>query len=143
MNIETVIHSDKKKCCYSKDANVVAIGPYTDSHHYMPVPIIVSPSCKKETGKDLLRWMKTVLHTWQTHPDGQAKHGPIWGVGSDRESSFHLMQMSMCMTHVVDTSSDLGHVLQTMHGLNMQTSENGIVGTCDPKHIIKCRWIPH
>ena len=142
-NIETAIHGNEKKCCHDKDATVVAIGPYADSAHYTPVPIIVSPSCKKETGEGLLQWMKTVLQTWRTHPDGQAKHGPIWGVSSDGESSFCLMQMSMCMTHVVDASSDLGHILRTMHGLNIQTGENGIVGTCDPKHVIKRKLAPH
>ena len=45
------------------------------------------------------------------------------------------------MTHLVDANSDLGQILHTMPGLNKQTSENGIAGTCDPKHVIKCRLI--
>jgi hypothetical protein len=142
-NVENAIHGDEKECCYGKDATVVAIGPYADDTHYTPVPIVVSPSCKKETGKELARWIKTVLQTWATHPDGQAKHGPIWVVGSDGEPSFRLMRMSMCMTHVVDANSDLGKILHTMPGLNKQTGENGIVRTCDPKHVIKRRLIPH
>lgn len=81
--------------------------------------------------------MRMVLQTWETHPDGQAKHGPIWVVGSDEESSFRLMQMSLCMSHVVDANSDLGHIFCTMPGLNQQIGENGVVGTCDPKHVIK------
>ena len=140
-NVEITIYGDEKKCCYGKDATVVAIGPYADSTHYTPVPIVVSPSCKKETGRDLAQWIQTVLRTWETHPDGQAKHGPIWVVGSDGESSFRLMRMSLCMMHLVDANSDLGQILHTMPGLNKQTGDNGIVGTCDPKHVIKRRLI--
>jgi len=32
-NVEIVIHRDEKKCCYSKDATVVVIGPYADPTH--------------------------------------------------------------------------------------------------------------
>jgi hypothetical protein len=136
-NVELAIHEDDKKCCYGKDATVVAIGPYANTTHYTPVPIVVSPSCKKESGNDLAQWIHTVLRTWETHPDGQAKHGPIWVVGSDGESSFRLMRMKMCMTRAVDANSDLGCILHKMPGLNTRTGENGIVGTCDPKHVIK------
>lgn len=136
MAVEKALHEDKT-CCYGKDASVVAIGPYADSTHYTPVPIVVSPSCKKETGSELLQWIKTMINVWQTHPDGEAKHGPIWGVGTDGESSFRLMRMLLCMTEDVDPSSDLGNILHKLLGLNRQTGKNGEVGTCDPKHVIK------
>lgn len=71
--VEKAIHQDNT-CCYGKDATVVMVGPYADPIHYTPVPLVVSPSCKKETGHELLKWIKTVLEEWQTHPDGEAKH---------------------------------------------------------------------
>lgn len=85
--VEKAVH-ETKTCCYGKDGTVLAIGPYADAEHYTPVPIIVSPSCKKETAQQLARWIKIVLDEWKANPDGEAKHGPIWTIGSDGESSF-------------------------------------------------------
>ena len=136
--VEKAIHNEKT-CCYGKDGTVVTIGPYADTEHYTLVPIVVLPSCKKENAQQLLRWIKLVLAEWKAHPDGEAKHGPIWTIGSDGESSFRSMHMSLCMTRSVDPNSELGHILDTLSGLNQQTGEDDSVGTCDPKHIIKSR----
>jgi hypothetical protein len=134
--VEKAVH-ETKTCCYGKDGTVLAIGPYANAEHYTPVPIVVSPSCKKETAQQLIRWIKIVLEEWNANPDGEAKHGPIWTIGTDGESSFRLMRMSLCMTKTVDPNSALGCILATLSGLNQQTGNNDIVGTCDPKHVIK------
>lgn len=135
-SVEKAVH-ETKTCCYGKDGTVVAIGPYANAEHYTPVPIVVSPSCKKETAQQLVRWIKIILDEWSANPDGEAKHGPIWTIGSDGESSFRLMRMSLCMTKTVDPNSALGCILGTLSGLNQQTGNNNIIGTCDPKHVIK------
>lgn len=49
--------------------------------------------------------------------------------------------MALCMTKSVDSDSDLGNILNKMPGLNQQTGEHGISGTCDPKHVIKSKSI--
>ena len=134
--VEKAVH-ETKTCCYGKDGTVLAIGPYANVEHYTPVPIVVSPSCKKETAQQLVRWIKIVLNEWKANPDGEAKHGPIWTIGSDGESSFRRMRMSLCMTRTVDPNSALGYILATLSGLNQQTGDNDTVGTCDPKHVIK------
>lgn len=141
-NVEAVskaLHQDKT-CCYGKDGTVVAIGPYADSEHYTPIAIVVSPSCKKETADELLIWIELILDVWRTHPDGECKHGPIWTVGSDGESSFRKMRMSMCMTDSIDVHSDLGRVLVKLPGLNTKVSKHDTGSTCDPKHVMKSKW---
>lgn len=134
--VEKALHEDKT-CCYGKDATVVVVGPYADATHYTPVPIIVSPSCKQETAMQLSQWIKTAVDVWVSHPDGEAKHGPIWTIGSDGESSFWLMRMMLCMTETIEPTSDLGDILSRLCGLNRRTGYHGITGTCDPKHVIK------
>ncbi|KAJ3925382.1 MAG: hypothetical protein NXY57DRAFT_907147, partial [Lentinula lateritia] len=58
--------------------------------HYNPIPLILSPLCKKETSFVLKDWLKLFIQVWREHPYGKAKYGPIQSVASDGELSFHL-----------------------------------------------------
>ncbi|EIM80052.1 uncharacterized protein STEHIDRAFT_34896, partial [Stereum hirsutum FP-91666 SS1] len=123
--------------CYGKDATVLAIAPYTRADHYTPVPIIVSPSCKSEKGDMLAKWLKIVVAAWQRHKYGECLNGPLWAIATDGESTFRLAKFLLYMTEQVAPDSDLGKILHPLLGLNCWTGEHGLVGTCDPKHIIK------
>ncbi|THH13601.1 hypothetical protein EW146_g6638 [Bondarzewia mesenterica] len=138
--VEKALHGDasgKTSCCYGKDGTVVAIAPYARDDHYTPVPIVMSPSCKTEKGPELAAWLSTVLDCWKQHQYGQALHGPIWALASDGEASFRVAKFQLCMRESVNPTFDLGHQLQGMPGLNLLTGRDGVVGTCDPKHVIK------
>ena len=128
---------DDGTCHYGKDATVIVIGPYARAVYYTPVPIGVTPSCKQETADQLAKTIKLVLDIWRAHLDGAEKHGPIWTVGSDGESSFRRMRMVLCMSETVPPMSDLEEILGKLCGLNQQTGYGGTTGTCDPKHVIK------
>ncbi|KAI0066999.1 hypothetical protein BV25DRAFT_1897244 [Artomyces pyxidatus] len=134
--VEKALHVDET-CCYGKDGTVVAIAPYADSQSYTPYPVILSPSCKTEKGSEMSLWMKTMLDVWRTHPHGEVKHGPIYAIGSDGESSFRLARFTLCMSETLDAASELGQILYKLQGLNRETGPYGIIGTCDPKHVIK------
>ncbi|TFK89183.1 hypothetical protein K466DRAFT_611332, partial [Polyporus arcularius HHB13444] len=122
---------------YGKDGTVVAIAPYARTDHYTPVPLLVSASCKTETGEGMVTWLTFVLDAWKNHPFGEQTHGPIWALASDGESSFRRARFLLCMQSRIDPASGLGQRLVSLSGLNLLTGPNGIVGTCDPKHVLK------
>ncbi len=139
--VEAALHglpdSPGPKCCYGKDGTVAAIAPYARTDHYTPVPILLSPSCKSETGEELVESVRVVSNTWHIHPYGEQIHGSLWSLGSDGESSFRRARFLLCMSEQLDRDAPLGQLLHSLPGFNCYTGARGLVGTCDPKHVIK------
>ncbi|KAK7015571.1 hypothetical protein VNI00_019065 [Paramarasmius palmivorus] len=131
-------HQDSsKKVCFGSDGTVVAVAPYARTDFYSPVPIVLSPSCKEEKGEQLAEWLQTTLDAWKENPCGERVHGPIWSIGSDGDSVFRRAKYDLCMTTPIDPTSNLGERVCPLLGMNTLTSSQGVVGTCDPKHILK------
>ncbi|KAJ3775493.1 hypothetical protein FB446DRAFT_609311, partial [Lentinula raphanica] len=128
---------DNSKCHLGKDGTVLAIAPVSDREQYSPVPLILSPSCKKESGTVLKDWLQLFMTVWQEHPYGEALYGPIRSLASDGESSFRLARFQLCMSKEVEPLSILGQVVCRLPGLNRQTGPTYILGTCDYKHVFK------
>jgi len=124
-------------CHLGKDGTVVAIAPIADDKHYYAVPIILSASCKQETGQELFKWIEKLLDVYKNHPHGEKVHGPIRTVASDGESSFQTARFLLCMKSPLDPQSSMGKILYNLPGMNYYTGDYGILGTCDPKHVIK------
>ncbi|KAF9012121.1 hypothetical protein BDZ89DRAFT_1167353 [Hymenopellis radicata] len=128
---------DPHACHRGKDGTVLAIATVSDSEQYTPIPLILSPSCKAETGKQLATWLRTFIDVWREHPFGEALYGPIRALASDGESSFRLARYNLCMSETVQKDQPLGQLLWDLPGLNLQTGIYNILGTCDPKHVFK------
>jgi hypothetical protein len=124
-------------CHHGKDGTVVAIAPVTATEDYFPVPLILSPSCKAETGDQLLQWVVRFLDIYHEHPDGEKRHGPIYTLATDGESSFRTMRYKLGVSEDVDPSSNIGQRLRHLPGFNRRTGPRGLLTTSDPKHIIK------
>ncbi|KAH9833218.1 uncharacterized protein C8Q71DRAFT_712933, partial [Rhodofomes roseus] len=135
--IEHALHGETPKCHYGKDATIGAVAPYARTDHYSATPLFASPSCKTEVGNDLGVWLRTFLDAWKSHPYGERLQGPIWSVGSDGEASFRRAKFDLCMGELIPHSSELGAHLVRMTGMNMACGSDGIIATCDPKHVIK------
>ena len=129
---------DNGDCHYGKDVTILAIAPVTDKENYHAVPIIVSPSCKSEKGEDIETWVKIFLQNWRTNPAGAALHGDVVTLATDGESSFRKLHFLLCLSKDLDHNSNVGKILYQLPGLNCRTGENMLIGTCDPKHVIKC-----
>ncbi|KAK7026492.1 hypothetical protein VNI00_015572 [Paramarasmius palmivorus] len=112
---------ESQKVCFGSDGTVVAIAPYSRTDFYSPCPIALSPSCKKEKGGDLAAWLDVTLRSWRESPYGECLNGPIWSIGSDE----------------IDPQSKLGKIIHPLKGMNRMTSIHGVIGTSDPKHIMK------
>ncbi|KAJ3539797.1 hypothetical protein NMY22_g4564 [Coprinellus aureogranulatus] len=131
--------SPQKKVCFATEATVVAWGSYHPTH-YNCVPIVASPSCKTETGEELREWFRdVVIKTWKANPLGAATHGEIWSMASDSDAVYRYAKYLECLRDGVEfnTASGYGTGLKDLEGLNLFTSKDGILGTCDPKHIFK------
>ncbi|KAF8151692.1 hypothetical protein B0H34DRAFT_618278, partial [Crassisporium funariophilum] len=128
---------DEKVCHYGKDGTVLGIAPITDKENYHVVPLVVSPLCKTEKGDKLMKWVKEFLKNWHSNPSGAAIHGEVNVLATDGESSFQKLRFLLCLTKDLDRNSELGKILYQLSGLNRRTGDNGLIGTCDPKHIIK------
>ncbi|KAJ6603661.1 hypothetical protein B0H10DRAFT_2315727 [Mycena sp. CBHHK59/15] len=130
--------TEDQKVCFGSDATVVAIAPYGRDDHYTPSPIVVSPSDKTEKGLELVKWMQTVITSWQENESGESVHGPIWSLASDGDAAYRLAKHTLCMVKKLDPELPLGKILYPLIGLNLLTSINNILWTGDPKHIWKC-----
>jgi len=106
-------------------------------------PIILSPSCKTEKGDQLANWVSGALTCYRISPDGEKLHGKINTLATDGESSFRTMRFTIGLTNVIVPDSELGKILYKLDGspklpgLNCCTGIDGLITTCDPKHIIK------
>jgi hypothetical protein len=124
-------------CHHGKDGIVAAIAPIAESEYYAPAPLLISASCKRETGQQLTEWLKMFIQVYKDHPDGEKTHGPIRTIASDGEASFRTARFLLCTTQDLDPNSELGKILYKLPGLNCQIGADGLLGTCDPKHIFK------
>ncbi|THH30616.1 hypothetical protein EUX98_g3584 [Antrodiella citrinella] len=142
LGIRTALHGTEDgdvepTCHYGKDGTVVAIAPLGQSEHYSAVPIVLSASCKAETGEELKALLLLIMAVWKKHPNGAAKHGPIRTIATDGEASFRLARHLIGTASTLDPTSDLGKAAAPLVGLNLRVGEDDVVSTCDPKHIIK------
>jgi len=69
---------DDGECYQGKDGTVLAIAPITDTKDYYPVPLVLLPSCKTETGDQLAEWVGSFINAYREHIEGEARHGPIF-----------------------------------------------------------------
>ena len=126
-----------RTCHRGKDATVLGLAPVTDMENYHVTPLVLSSSCKSETGEELASWVRGVIENYRQHSDGEERHGPICTLATDGESSFRKLRFLLCLTETLDPNSDLSRKLSVLPGVNLQTGPHGILGTCDPKHIVK------
>lgn len=138
-DIETVGRSlyENKFCHHGKDATVLGVAPITATKNYHVTPLVLSSSCKEDSGEALAKWVRNFIKAYQNHPDGEKTHGPIYTLATDGESSFHKLHFILGLQEMVDKKTELGKKLAELPGLNLETGAHGLLTTCDPKHIIK------
>lgn len=100
-------------------------------------PLGIAASDGSQKGEQLAVWLDVVLSTWKNDPNGEAVHGPIWAIGTDGASAYRKAKHILCTAKELDPTSELGRMLHPLVGLNLETSKDGIIGTCDPRHVLK------
>jgi hypothetical protein len=136
-NVSDALFGPERTSHRGKDATVLGLAPITDKENYHVTPLVLSASCKAETGNDLASWVGSFIDYYHDHPDGARRHGKINTLATDGESSFRKLRFLLCLTETVDINSELGKKLSGLPGLNLSTGRRGIIGTCDPKHVVK------
>ena len=127
----------EKKCHHGKDGTVIALASITGDENYFPVPLVLSPSCKAETGDQLSIWISHFLDIYRVHPSGEKLHGPIRTLATDGEATFRFLRFLLGLVEDLDCESDLEKLLYQLPGFNCVVGRHGLLTTCDPKHIIK------
>lgn len=135
-NVATALR-EMETCHYGKDATVLGIAPITGNENYHVTPLVLSSSCKTEDGQTLANWVGKFIEAYRKHPSGEKLHGQIYTLATDGESSFCKLCFTLGLQEKVDNNTALGHKLSGLKGLNLWTGAQGMLTTCDPKHIIK------
>ncbi|KAF8150234.1 hypothetical protein B0H34DRAFT_667193 [Crassisporium funariophilum] len=116
---------------------VLGLAPISADENYFVSPLVLSGSCKSETGNDILIWITTFVQCYYASPHGRMRHGDLTNIATDGESSFRKMRFLFGYTEDLDRESKLGELLYRLPGFNCQTGIHQIITTCDPKHVIK------
>lgn len=135
-SIQDALCQDEPRAHYASEATVVAIGPLRSSN-YSAIPLALSGSCKGETGVRMSLWLREIVHAWRDGISGAALHGPIWSIATDGESTMKTCRFHLCMSQTLSNSNRIYPLLKNLTGLNLQTGEDNITMTCDPKHVFK------
>lgn len=130
---------DGKLIHLGKEATVLAIGSISDPENYLPIPVLLSTTCKAEKADALAHWLELFLDVWCKHLRGEALHGPIVTVASDGASTFRLARFQLTTKEKIDITKGYGKVLAQLDGLDLWTGVHGLLVTCDPKHVFKRR----
>ncbi|KAF9782877.1 hypothetical protein BJ322DRAFT_1009302 [Thelephora terrestris] len=135
-DIEEALHGERPRAHYASEATVAAITPFRNSS-YSAIPVALSGSCKAESGEGMALWIRGLLKAWKENEDGEKRHGPIWSIATDGESTMRSCRFQVCMSQELAASSPLYPILHYLDGLNLSTGPNDVTMTCDPKHIFK------
>ncbi len=135
-DVEDALHGEEPRAHYASEATVAAITPFRDSS-YSAIPVALSGSCKAETGEGMALWLRELIRSWKENEDGEKRHGPLWSVATDGESTMRSCRFQVCMSQELAPSSPLYPMLRHLLGLNIFTGPNDVTMTCDPKHIFK------
>jgi len=139
---EDALHSEKPRVHYASEATVAAVAPFRNSS-YSAIPVALSGSCKAETGEGMALWLKELIRAWRGNEDGEKRHGPLWSIATDGESTMRSCRFQVCMSQELAPSDPLYPMLHHLPGLNLFTGPNDMTMTCDPKHIFKSTWGPY
>ncbi|KIK96484.1 hypothetical protein PAXRUDRAFT_50620, partial [Paxillus rubicundulus Ve08.2h10] len=135
-NALQAVHDESPVCHYGKEATVAAIAAFSPEN-YTPLPILVSPTCKSERADCGERLLQMILECWHTHPDKEAKFGPVWCFSTEGDSTCQVACHSLFMKYDLDPSSELYEKLSCLAGLNLKFGAHLITMDFDPKHLVK------
>ncbi|KAJ2936419.1 hypothetical protein H1R20_g673, partial [Candolleomyces eurysporus] len=123
---------------YGKDGTVFALALITGDANYYPTPVLLSGSCKAEKGEGIADLVRRFIQLYNEHPMGKARHGPILELSTDGEASFRSMRFMVGLGEGVSgESASAKTILLRLTGMNLQSGMDGLIGTCDPKHVFK------
>jgi len=136
---EDALHGENPRAHYASEATVAAVAPFRNSS-YSAIPVALSGSCKAETGEGMALWLRELIRAWRENEDGEKRHGPLWSVATDGESTMRSCRFQVCMSQELAPLSPLYPMLRYLPGLNLFTGLNNVTMTCDPKHIFKSTY---
>ncbi|KAI1784985.1 hypothetical protein LXA43DRAFT_900727, partial [Ganoderma leucocontextum] len=119
---------------YGSECSVIAISSFsTDVRGAFPV--VVSPTCKKETPAESATIASKIIACWDQV--GAADFGKLWSFASDGDAGRQQMVYNLFMTHVIDSKHPLYKLVGRLPGLNLNVGIGDITADFDWKHELK------
>ncbi|GLB43863.1 hypothetical protein LshimejAT787_1500470 [Lyophyllum shimeji] len=119
---------------YGKEASVIAMASFNTKIRGA-FPVIISPTCKRETPEESATLLTSVIEAWKQF--GQDHFGPVWSFASDGDAGRRAMVYQLFMKYAIDSKHRLYKYLGGLPGLNLFVGDGDITGDFDWKHEIK------
>lgn len=127
---------------YPKEVSVIALGSY-DKDRRNALPILLSPTCKRETPEESGELMLKVIDAYYNSPLGYRVFCPIYSSASDGDGGRRVMNYSLFMKYLIGPDHALYKRLGRCPGLNLQVGPYDITADVDWKHEIKQILLAH
>ncbi|PBK67938.1 hypothetical protein ARMSODRAFT_988813 [Armillaria solidipes] len=118
------------------EATVAAIAPYNPKY-YTPIPLLISGTCKRELDTDQAKWIKLLLHAWDSAEYGRATYGPIFSIASDGDAIHRQALHGICMSNLLSPDDDLFALVGHLLLMNLYCGKDQIMADFDYKHKLK------
>ncbi|KAJ6523729.1 hypothetical protein B0H19DRAFT_1345083 [Mycena capillaripes] len=136
-NVEAAVAAVREgKVHIAQEASVGAISRLSRTG-YGARPVFIGSTCKKETWRECLKTMLTVVEAWKQSPDGEAKYGPILDVASDGAGHRLLALLVMCMHSEILPGNPLYPFIRNLPGLNRRVGKDNLTEDFDYRHELK------
>ncbi|KZW01373.1 hypothetical protein EXIGLDRAFT_603114, partial [Exidia glandulosa HHB12029] len=127
---------NEDKVHFATEATVAALGALCgDTRRYAARPIMLSGTCKRETGPQHARLIRTTLDACKTRTAEIG--GKVISVASDGESRRAVALELLFLKRRISESSPLYPLLQNLRLFNLQTGDDDITLDKDYKHVFK------
>jgi hypothetical protein len=102
---------------------------------YSTCPILISPSCKRETAIEHVRVLQALVDACDSRVS--FLNGRLWSISSDGESRRGKALAALTLLNPLPESSPLAQFMEGLDSFNYYCGKNGLTQDKDPKHIIK------
>ena len=137
--VNTKVASDE--CHVTSEALVIMAQPY-DNINYLPIPLIIIPSCRCMPAATQIRFLQQILGVWD-HFDDQGRLGELLNADSDgqpqRRQAFHHTFSCIDIRYAAPgtTGSKIWAVVSQMWLIDSCCDVRNRTGGFDLKHICK------
>ncbi|KAJ7720806.1 hypothetical protein B0H16DRAFT_1335823 [Mycena metata] len=119
-----------------KEFSVAAFSRHAPTD-YGAKPVLMLPTCKKSSWQSSAQNLQKLAWAWRISPFGEAKHGPLDTIASDRDPTRKAALYLVCMHRSLGVNDPLYKFLMNLPGLNLFTGNDFVTMDFDYKHLFK------
>ena len=132
--------STDQSCCHLNQATVGALGSLSEHpQEYSVYPILISSTCKKETGAEHARVIATMLSAIGKTKNSRAAVYHTVSIASDGESKHGDALVLLTMQKHLSPDSAIYPQLHHLELMNHLVGNDDVTADKDFKHVFKCQ----